>query len=30
MGAPGYNAAAEVLRDLKKSRKHMSPAHDIL
>ncbi|CAN7680691.1 phytoene desaturase family protein [Rhizobium sp. LjRoot254] len=30
MGAPGRNAAAEVLRDLKKSRDHMSPAHDIL
>jgi phytoene dehydrogenase-like protein len=30
MGAPGRNAAAEILRDLKKSREHMSPAHDIL
>jgi len=30
MGAPGRNAAAEILRDLKKSRQHMSPAHDIL
>jgi phytoene dehydrogenase-like protein len=30
MGAPGYNAAAEVLRDLKLPRTHMSPAHDIL
>lgn len=30
MGAPGYNAAAEVLRDLKRSRQHMSPAHDVL
>jgi phytoene dehydrogenase-like protein len=30
MGAPGYNAAAEVLRDLKISRKHMSPAHEVL
>ncbi len=30
MGAPGYNAAAEILRDLKKPRNHMSPAHDVL
>lgn len=30
MGAPGYNAAAEVLRDLKRPRSHMSQAHDIL
>jgi phytoene dehydrogenase-like protein len=30
MGAPGYNAANEVLRDLKISRKHMSPAHEVL
>ncbi|MFM2282301.1 MAG: hypothetical protein RLZZ444_4532 [Pseudomonadota bacterium] len=30
MGAPGYNAAAEILRDLGKPRHHMSPAHDIL
>ena len=30
MGAPGRNAAAEILRDLKKTPEHMSPAHDIL
>jgi phytoene dehydrogenase-like protein len=30
MGAPGRNAAAEILRDLKKTSEHMSPAHDIL
>lgn len=30
MGAPGRNAAAEILRSLKKSNDHMSPAHDIL
>jgi phytoene dehydrogenase-like protein len=30
MGAPGYNAANEVLRDLKISRNHMSPAHEVL
>jgi len=30
MGAPGRNAAAEILRSMKKSRDHMSPAHDIL
>jgi phytoene dehydrogenase-like protein len=30
MGAPGRNAAAEILRDLRKSREHMSAAHDIL
>lgn len=30
MGAPGRNAAAEILRDLDKSRSHMSAAHDVL
>jgi phytoene dehydrogenase-like protein len=30
MGAPGRNAAAEILRSLKKSSAPMSPAHDIL
>jgi phytoene dehydrogenase-like protein len=30
MGAPGRNAAAEILRDLAKPRLHMSPAHDII
>ncbi len=30
MGAPGRNAAAEILRDLKLSPKEMSAAHDVL
>lgn len=30
MGAPGRNAAAEILRDVAKPRLHMSPAHDII
>lgn len=30
MGAPGRNAAAEILRDLKHGTKHMSPAHDVI
>ncbi|MHA6642545.1 phytoene desaturase family protein [Mesorhizobium sp. A623] len=30
MGAPGRNAAAEILRDLAKPTQHMSPAHDII
>lgn len=30
MGAPGRNAAAEILRDLKKPASHMSDAHDVL
>jgi phytoene dehydrogenase-like protein len=30
MGAPGRNAAAEILRDLAKPAKHMSPAHDVI
>jgi len=30
MGAPGRNAAAEILRDLRKPRNHMSAAHDVL
>lgn len=30
MGAPGYNAAAEILRSLNKPTDHMSKAHDIL
>lgn len=30
MGAPGRNAAAEILRDLKKPASHMSHAHDVL
>lgn len=30
MGAPGRNAAAEILRDLKLSPKEMSVAHDVL
>lgn len=29
MGAPGRNAAAEILRDLAKPTHHMSPAHDV-
>jgi len=30
MGAPGRNAAAEILSDLKRGTKHMSPAHDVI
>ncbi|WP_187969185.1 phytoene desaturase family protein [Aquibium microcysteis] len=30
MGAPGRNAAAEILRDLKRGTRHMSPAHDVI
>lgn len=30
MGAPGRNAAAEILRDLKRSPKEMSAAHDVI
>lgn len=30
MGAPGRNAAAEMLRDLKRGTRHMSPAHDVI
>lgn len=30
MGAPGRNAAAEILRDLSLGVKHMSPAHDVI
>jgi phytoene dehydrogenase-like protein len=30
MGAPGRNAAAEILRDLSLGAKHMSPAHDVI
>lgn len=30
MGAPGRNAAAEILRDLKKPVRHMSDAHDVI
>jgi len=30
MGAPGRNAASEILRDLKRSDSHMSPAHDVI
>jgi phytoene dehydrogenase-like protein len=30
MGAPGRNAAAEILRDLSLGTKHMSPAHDVI
>jgi hypothetical protein len=30
MGAPGRNAAAEILRDLARGRQHMSPAHDVI
>ncbi|MCL6707632.1 NAD(P)/FAD-dependent oxidoreductase [Pseudomonas sp. R2.Fl] len=30
MGAPGRNAAAEILRDLKRGRQHMSEAHDVI
>ncbi|MBS3648116.1 NAD(P)/FAD-dependent oxidoreductase [Pseudaminobacter sp. 19-2017] len=30
MGAPGRNAALEILRDLKRGTSHMSPAHDVI
>ena len=30
MGAPGRNAAAEILRDLRLGTKHMSQAHDVI
>ncbi len=30
MGAPGRNAAAEILRDLARPTRHMSPAHDVI
>ncbi len=30
MGAPGRNAAVEILRDLKQGAKHVSPAHDVI
>jgi len=30
MGAPGRNAAAEMLRDLKRGTSHMSAAHDVI
>ena len=30
MGAPGRNAAVEILRDLKLGRQHMSKAHDVI
>jgi phytoene dehydrogenase-like protein len=30
MGAPGRNAAAEILRDLARGTRHMSPAHDVI
>ncbi|UJW77524.1 phytoene desaturase family protein [Rhizobium sp. SL42] len=30
MGAPGRNAASEILRDLKRGRQHMSGAHDVI
>jgi phytoene dehydrogenase-like protein len=30
VGAPGRNAAAEILRDLSLGTKHMSPAHDVI
>ncbi|MBX3568599.1 MAG: NAD(P)/FAD-dependent oxidoreductase [Rhizobiaceae bacterium] len=30
MGAPGRNAAAEILSDLKRGTSHMSPAHDVI
>ena len=30
MGAPGRNAAAEILRDLKRGTSHMSAAHDVI
>ena len=30
MGAPGRNAASEILRDLKRGANHVSPAHDVI
>jgi phytoene dehydrogenase-like protein len=30
MGAPGRNAAAEILRDASKSTRHVSPAYDVI
>jgi phytoene dehydrogenase-like protein len=30
MGAPGRNAAVEILRDLSKSSAHVSPAHEVI
>jgi hypothetical protein len=30
MGAPGRNAAKEILRDLAKPDHHMSAAHDVI
>ena len=30
MGAPGRNAAAEILRDLKRPNRAMSDAHDVI
>jgi phytoene dehydrogenase-like protein len=30
MGAPGRNAASEILRDLSRGNHHMSPAHDVI
>jgi phytoene dehydrogenase-like protein len=30
MGAPGRNAASEILRDLSRGAQHMSPAHDVI
>jgi phytoene dehydrogenase-like protein len=30
MGAPGRNAAVEILGDLKRGARHMSPAHDVI
>jgi hypothetical protein len=30
MGAPGRNAAREILRDLKRDQHHMSEAHDVI
>jgi phytoene dehydrogenase-like protein len=30
MGAPGRNAAAEILRDLRRPARHMSQAHDVI
>ena len=30
MGAPGRNAAGEILRDLRQGAEHMSAAHDVI
>jgi phytoene dehydrogenase-like protein len=30
MGAPGRNAASEILRDLSRNQDHMSPAHEVV